>query len=59
VLSREEDLDLPLTEMGHIGTLMDSVGRVLNHLGDLTWATRSARTRGGQDAGFTRREMAK
>jgi hypothetical protein len=43
--------------MGHSGTVMDSVGRVLNHLGALTWATRPARTRGGQNAVFVWRGM--
>ena len=45
--------------MGHSGTPLDSLGRVVCGLGALTWATRYARTRGGQNAVFTRREMGK
>jgi hypothetical protein len=45
--------------MGHSGTPLDSIRRVPGTLDALTWATRYARTRGGQIAGFTRREMKK
>src|ERR1022692_3961349 len=44
------------------GTQRDSVGLSRTGfpgLGALTWATRNSRTRGGQNAGFTRRRMDK
>ncbi len=43
--------------LGHSGTPLDSAGQVLDALGALTWATRYARTRGGQIADLTRRGM--
>ncbi len=45
------------SRMGHSRTPVESVGQVLRGLGALTWATRYARTRGGQNADFMRREM--
>ena len=39
------------------GTQLDSLGQVLRIFDALTWATRYARTRGGQNVDFTRREM--
>jgi hypothetical protein len=45
--------------MGHNGTPLDSIGRVLGAFGALTWAIRYARTRGGQNADFTRPAMEK
>ena len=47
------------SRIGPSGTLLDTLGRVPGNLGVLTWATRYARTRGGQKAVFTRREMEK
>ena len=48
-------------EMGgrvrHSGTPLDCLGRVACGLGALTWVTRRARTRGGQNAALTRRDM--
>jgi hypothetical protein len=44
------------------GTQRDSAGLSgtgFPDLGALTWATRNSRTRGGQNAGFTRRKMEK
>jgi hypothetical protein len=44
------------------GTWRDSAGLSgtgFPGLGALTWATRNSRTRGGQNAGFTRRGMEK
>ncbi len=45
--------------MGHNGTPLDSIGRVLDASSALTWSTRYARTPGGQNAVFTRRGMEK
>ena len=43
--------------MGPSGTLLDFLGRAPGTLGALTWATRYARTRGGQNSVFTQRGM--
>ncbi len=39
------------------GTPLDFLGRADGTLGALTWATRYARTRGGQNPVFTQRRM--
>ena len=46
-------------QKGHGRTSLDSAGHVLPGLGALTWATRYARTRGGQNGDIMRREMEK
>jgi hypothetical protein len=43
--------------MGLSGTLLDFLGRIPGTLSELTWATRYARTRGGQNSVFMRRRM--
>ena len=43
--------------MGLSGTLLDLLGRTPGTLSELTWATRYARTRGGQNPVFMRRRM--
>jgi hypothetical protein len=45
--------------MGHSGTPLDSVGLVPRVLAGLTWTTCNLRTRGGQNAVFTRPGMEK
>jgi len=45
--------------MRHNGTTLDSLGNVFRTLNALTWATRSARTRGGQIGDLTRWGMEK
>jgi hypothetical protein len=45
--------------MGHNGTPLDSIGRVLDASSALTWSTRYERTRAGQNAVLARRGMEK